>query len=95
MLVNAVALTDSALPIDLFHMTIHLNRQAVTAFGAPGFQDFTPIGGGHSGAKAMHPQTTTNLGLISSFRHTTFFSYLSKVFFSRKNTYIRNLAHER
>jgi hypothetical protein len=79
---DAIALTESALPIDLLHVTVHLNRQAVTAFRPPSFQDFTPISGGHAGAKTMHAQSTTNLGLISSLRHTSFFSYLSKIIFS-------------
>ena len=70
---NGFTCTKLTLPVDLLRMTIHLHRQSRTAFSPAVFQDFTPIGSRHSGAKAVHAHASSDFWLISSLRrHTAF-----------------------
>ena len=53
-------------------MIIHCDSQAMTALGAPAFQNLAAIGASHALSKTMDPDTAANFRLISAFYHTTF-----------------------
>jgi hypothetical protein len=42
-----------ALPVDLFNVVVHLDRQLAAASRAPSLQDLAPLGCCHSGAEAV------------------------------------------
>jgi hypothetical protein len=63
-------LIGSALPINLFHVTVYLHRQAVASPRPATFEHLAAICGSHARSKTVRAQASANLRLISSFRHT-------------------------
>jgi hypothetical protein len=65
---------SSALPVNFLDVIVHAHRQTIAPFGAPSFNDPTPIRSSHARTETMDAQTAADLGLISAFWHDT--SYL-------------------
>jgi hypothetical protein len=59
-------------PIGPLGVIIPFHSQAIAAFQAAAFEDFTTAGRGHTLAKAMHAHPAADFGLVSSLWHTCF-----------------------
>ena len=58
-----------AVPVDLLHVVIHLDRQQAAALRSASFQDPTSVLGGHAVSKAVLTHATADFWLVCSLRH--------------------------
>jgi len=60
---------ELTVPVGLFDVIVHAHGELMAAFRPTAFKDVPPPSGRHPAAEPVHPQTTSDLGLVCSFWH--------------------------
>ena len=75
---EASAFNADSLPTSPFDVFVGFYSELIAPLKAATLEDCAAIGRGHALAETVYTHAATNLWLICSFYHSTFFLYFSK-----------------